>query len=258
MNLNEILFEYFIKPMQTGEGYNLVNTSTFAFLFVFMIYLTYKVLKRLEIKADEKLAIAIVPYIITGCIFRVLKDANVLKSYLLITPSIYFLFLGIILLAISISIFLERKLNLPYYKTMFIFGFISMSFSFGLIKIINPTSIFYVSIAMVPILILLKIIKTSVENKIILGVHLFDSIVTAIAVKYFNYFELHVLPKFLIESTGEPFVFVLVKFIVVFFSLFFIDRYSDDKDFSNYVKIIIGILGLIPGARDFIRLLWLT
>ena len=54
--------------------------------------------------------------------------------------------------------------------------------------------------------------------------------------------------------TGTPFSFVILKFIALVAVLFLIDKYSDDKEFSNYIKLIIGILGAATGIRGFLRL----
>jgi len=58
--------------------------------------------------------------------------------------------------------------------------------------------------------------------------------------------------------TGTPFSFVVVKLIVVVAVLNILDRYSDDKEFTNYLKIMIGVLGFVTGLRDLLRLVLLV
>lgn len=258
MSLQNFFYKYFVEPMELGYGYNIVNTAVYALIFVILTYLIYQFFNRLKIKTDKRLAIAIFPYISFGVVIRVLRDANILQGYLFMTPNIWFLFLGITLFAILISVFLERRLSIPYYKTMFTSGFILLSLASGLLQFKNFIAILYISLVYIPILILLRLIKWSKENKIIVALHAFDSVVTSIAVTYFGYYELHVLPRFLIETTGNAFTFVIVKLIVVSSALLILDKYSEDKEFNNFIKLMIGILGFATGTRDFLRLIWMT
>lgn len=258
MNIQEFFYKYFVEPIKLGYGYNIVNTTTYALIFVVFTYLLYKFLKKLKIKINEKFAIAVFPYVSLGVVIRVLRDANILHGYLYMTPNIWFLFSGIIIFAILFSIFLEKKFKLPYYKLMFISGFILLSLFSGMLKITNFTAIFYISLIYLPIIFLLKLVKWSIENKIIFALHAFDSVVTSIAITYFGYYELHVLPRFLIETTGTAFSFIIVKLIAVSSALIILDKYSDDKEFNNFIKLMIAILGFVPGSRDFLRLIWMT
>jgi len=97
--------------------------------------------------------------------------------------------------------------------------------------------------------------KDSIENKIVLGLQTFDSIVTAVSLQWFNYEEQHVLPRLIIEAARTPFSFVLVKFFAIYASLKIIDMY-EDKELGNFVKMLIAILGISTGLRDFLRLIW--
>lgn len=258
MSFQEFFYKYFVEPMKLGYGYNIVNTTAYALIFVALTYLIYQFFNMLKIKIDKRLVIAVFPYISLGVVIRVLRDADILKGYLFMTPNIWFLFLGVTLSAILISIFLERRFSIPYYKIMFTFGFMLLSLSMGLLQLRNFTAMLYISLAYVPVLILLRLIKWSKENKLIVALHAFDSIVTSIAVTYFGYYELHVFPRFLMETTGNAFSFVIVKLIVVSSALIILDKYSDDKEFNNFIKLMIGILGFATGTRDFLRLIWMT
>jgi len=82
---------------------------------------------------------------------------------------------------------------------------------------------------------------------------MFDASNTFVAVNFFNYFEQHVLPGFFI-SNFSPFSFVVLKAVVVISVLLLLDKYSDDREFNNYLKLIIGILGAATSTRDFIRI----
>jgi uncharacterized membrane protein len=141
---------------------------------------------------------------------------------------------------------------------MFIVGLILTAPILGIIQYNNFLGIFYVIAFFIPWIILLKLIPWLKENKIVTGLHLLDANSTFVAMNYFDYSEQHVLPTYLINLFGTPFSFVILKFIALVAVLFIIDKYSDDKEFSNYIKLIIGILGAATGIRGFLRLFALT
>jgi len=247
--------KYFIRPIMEREGFNIVNTTVYALLFLLFATLSYNLLKRLKIKTDFFLSLSIAPFVLSAATIRVLKDANILKSYIFVTPIIWLLSFFIIIFLLTISYFLQLKLKIPYYKFMFLFGFTIFSFLLGTIKIYNLTALLYIIAFIIPLMLLLLILKTSKENKIVLGIQTFDSIVTAISITWFGYEEQHVLPRWIIQTTGTAFSFIIVKFLTVYICLLILDKY-EDKDFSNFIKLLIAILGLSTGTRDFLRLLW--
>jgi uncharacterized membrane protein len=122
---------------------------------------------------------------------------------------------------------------------------------------VNLYGAMLVFIFVLPWAVLLKISKWSLENKIVSLIHIFDATTTFVAINYFGYYEMHVLPTFLMGIFG-PFSFVLLKAFVVTAILILIDKYCKDKKFKNYLKLIMAILGAATGSRDFLRMLALT
>ena len=92
-----------------------------------------------------------------------------------------------------------------------------------------------------------------VENKIILLNHLFDSTTTTIAVSLYGYYEQHPLPNFLIRNF-TPVSFILFKLVVVSLVLILLDRFEENTEFRNFLKLVIGILGAATGMRDLLRM----
>jgi len=93
----------------------------------------------------------------------------------------------------------------------------------------------------------------SIENTGILTSHLFDASATFTALTFFGYYEQHVLPSFLIDIFG-PWIMFPLKIIVVWAVLALIDRSKEDIFFKRFLKIIILILGLSLGIRDFLTI----
>jgi uncharacterized membrane protein len=90
-------------------------------------------------------------------------------------------------------------------------------------------------------------------NSSLLSAHMLDSSATFVSVMFFGYYEQHPVPRLFIEAIG-PWTFFILKLAVLLPSLYIIDRYAEDGEFKNFLKIVILILGLAPGLRDMIRL----
>ena len=260
MNLQDWFYRYFIET----QGYNPVNTMVYGILLVVFVYVVFEVLRKLKVKIDERLALSISPFVLLGSLLRVLRDAGVLTGYLFVTPGIYFLIFGITFLTLLISIFLERKTETPYHKIMFIVGLILLGPTLGILKYRNFIGIGYVILLFLPWVIVLKIIPWLIENKTILGLHLFDATTTSVSIHFsgilwdISYVEQHPLPTYFMDLFGTPFSFIFLKLIAIALILIVIDKYSDDREFKNFIKLAIGILGAATGTRDFLRLFYLT
>ena len=123
----DFIKQYFIDPILLNQGYNFINSTVYALVFIAAIYLIFLLLKKTKIPVDSRLALAILPYAIFGSIVRILEDTGVLKSYLLVTPMIYGEMILFILSVFLISVFLERKFGVPYFKILFLIGILLIS-----------------------------------------------------------------------------------------------------------------------------------
>lgn len=260
MKLTKDLIDYFLAPKQTG--YDVAKTLLYASILVAAVYSIYEILKGLKVKIDQRLAVAVTPYIVFGAAIRVLQDAAVINSYFFMTPGIYVLVFGITFCALTISIVLQKRFSTPYHKITFVLGLLLLPFTLAQLDFANFYGGGLVFLFFVPWVVAFeaaskissKISKWSLENKIVTLTHIFDATTTAVALSFFGYYEQHVLPTFFINIFG-PFSFVFLKATVIIGILVLIDRVSDDKEFNNYLKLVIGILGAATGSRDFITLL---
>lgn len=114
-------------------------------------------------------------------------------------------------------------------------------------------------------MVIFYLLRWDQSNKIVTLAQLFDATTTFVALNFFGksslgqmgFIEQHVVPTIIINIFG-PFSFVIVKLIAIVSVLLLIDKFSDEKEFSYFLKIVIGILGGATGSRDFIALLTLT
>jgi uncharacterized membrane protein len=244
---------YFVNPIIFNQGYNAINTSVYAIILVASAYIIYRTLRKLKIKIDRRLAISVAPYVLLGSSARLLVDSGLTDTFLLITPLIYFLIFAVTFSVLLISIYLERKLKIPYYKIMVSVGIALTLIPVSLLRIGNPVALAYVLgfYAIWPVVF--YFIKWNVANKVVASIQTFDATNTSVALYFFGYSEQHVVPNIFISIFG-PWMFVPIKAIAVIAALVLIDRYSDDKEFNNYLKLVIAILGGATSVRDFLRL----
>mgnify|MGYP000223940133 CR=1 FL=1 len=259
-NWGRDVVDYFLHPKKTG--YDVPKTLTYALVLVVAAYLVYRLLKILKIKIDQRLAVALAPYVAFGGAIRVLQDAGLLHSYLFVTPGIYFFIFFVVLTVLLFSLALEKK-GLPYFKTMFVCGLLLLASTLPQLTPINFYGAFLVLLFFSPWLFVFSpMIRWSKGNKAVVLLQLFDATTTFVALNFFGpaligskgFVEQHILPTFLINIFG-PVSFIVVKLFTVVIFLVLIDRFSTDKEFNRYLKLIIGILGGATGSRDFIALL---
>ncbi len=267
------LEQYFIDPVLQGTGYNVVNTLTYAVILIIAVFATYRLLRKMKIAIDDNFVLGVLPYIILGGLLRALEDAFS-YGFWFKTPIIYFVIFVIAFVSLFVSKLAEMsaKRRLPYYKIWSAIGFalvlagltqVVVKSIFALVAMLSLTALWIV------LLLLAKKLtnrKTSGpgglsglftrENTSLIAVHMFDATTTFTAIQYFPYFEQHVLPSFLIGIFGPAVMFVL-KFAVVAAVLYVLDKElkkESEKEKRKFIKLVILILGLAPGLRNFFRL----
>ncbi len=264
MDIWEFIKEYYIDSIVYKEGYNVVNTLTWAAILIVAVYALYKFLgKRLEF--DEKFVYANVPYVLLGSSVRVVEDAGFLSppvSYIFMTPFIYVLIFLIAFptLLLSLKIYGEK-----YYKPYSAFGIILAAgvlvLLFANLPVVSAwvipagvgfsavsTALFYT--------VSLKPMKNNLSMLVIFS-HMLDGFETFFGISYLGYWELHVLPRYLIEKFGPPSL-PMVKFLVFYAIIYLLDTSEEDKNLKNYIKFVLVVLGLAPGLRDGIRMMFGT
>ena len=251
----EDVVSYFTNP--TAIGYTPEKTLILASILVVIVYVIFEVLKKLKIKIDRRLAIGIIPYVILASTLRVLQDAKVFNTIWLITPGIYGTMITVILSILIVSFLIERKFSVPYFKTLFVVGLLGIAFFLPLLNFINTEGFLLVSAFYLPWVIIFYKIRWTLANKLVTLAQMFDANATFVALQFFGYYEQHVVPSFFI-NIFSPVSFIFLKVVAIAVILVLIDRSKGDREFNNFLKLMIGILGLATGTRDFLRLLALT
>ena len=258
--MNEFFYRYFVAPVLTYSGYNIVNTLAYASILIFAIFFVYKILRKLKIEINGKFGLALVPWITLGSFLRVLEDYYHI-SYLLVSPLIYIVIFLAAFSCLLLSLLLEKKTEITYLSFFFSFGFILAGIAFTQIKIINFIGIFQILsldfLFLISIFLLGNIprITKTLYNKFTIFSQLYDSSSTFVSVQFYGFREQHVLPNFIISLMGGDWIFfIFIKFLAVLIFVYFVDTNVKDKNLGNWLKLVVVILGVAQGTRDMLSL----
>ncbi|MGB3908294.1 MAG: DUF63 family protein [Methanomethylovorans sp.] len=265
---------YYIDPILHDEGYNIVNTLTWAIILGLCIFAVVKLLKKLDIQADNRFIASIVPFVLAGSSMRVLEDAEVIQqpfSLLLITPIIYFVVFFITLGCLIAAKELSKKwaggnMETIFASMGFVWFLLNISVLFSTQKVVLPMILIYILSLGIFITLFVYFIAKKIHfgiltdrlNISILGAHMLDASSTFIGVDMLGYYEKHVLPSYLIDLTGTAFVMYPLKLAIFIPVLYIIDNnFNEDEESRNlktFVKMVILVLGLSPACRNTIRM----
>ncbi|MCS7121160.1 MAG: DUF63 family protein [Archaeoglobaceae archaeon] len=250
MDIWGFIKKYYIDSIVYKEGYNIVNTLTWALILVLAVYFLYKFLqKRTDFRSE--FVISMLPFIVFGSSVRIVEDAGFIDppiSYFLMTPFIYFLTFFVAFPSLLLSIKLKN------YKVCTLLGVLLSSavliFLFSNLKVVH----YWVFPAALAMSFLVSYVFSFVTKKsfVVMFSHMLDSFSSYIGIKFLNYWELHVLPRFLVENFGSE-VLPLVKFLVLASVLYILDFEKDEK-LKNFLKFCLIVLGLAPGIRNSLRM----
>ncbi|MDY6959752.1 MAG: DUF63 family protein, partial [Halobacteriota archaeon] len=80
MNLTEFIQVYYINPIVYDTEYNPVDTVTYAITLGLCLFLVLRLLKRLDVKINERFILAVSPFMFVGSILRVMEDAEIFEA----------------------------------------------------------------------------------------------------------------------------------------------------------------------------------
>jgi len=90
MDIPVFFQRYFINPIIYNSGYNIVNTTVYAIIAIFAVYIIYLWLdKKLKFKINHKFIYYILPFVLLGSTMHVITDGievGVFKQYISNSP----------------------------------------------------------------------------------------------------------------------------------------------------------------------------
>lgn len=260
--IKEFFEKYFINPILKGDGYNIINTITYGVILAIVSLLLFKLLKKIKIRFDLAFFFSLMPFIILGSTLRVLRDLNLVTSFLFVTPFIYIIIFLITIFTLLISLIISKFTKMEYQIVLFSLGLLYLLaiFSRLYVHIVDYTPLFLVIkftiISSILFFILIIMKRMSKENGIVIISHCFDVSTTFVAVNSSKFIEQHVVANLLISTFGS-FSLFFAKIISIMLALYIIDKKIKKKEERSFVKFVIIILGLAPGLRNLFLMMCL-
>jgi len=273
--LRQFVETYYIHPITHDTGYNLVNTITWALLLVACLFLTLKLLEKLDIKIDHRFIAAVSPYIVVGASLRAMEDAELFApplSYLLITPLIFFLMFFCCVAILTLSVKLSRLNGIRGYDYTLAFGLIGVLWFFANLAIlvgIEEIVSGWVLLAVIGISgILVSVIYviasnfgvhflTEKVNVAVLAAHLLDASSSYIGIDMLGYTGKHVIEGLIVKYTGTAAGMFPLKLGILVPILYVLDTQftDDDVELKNLVLLALIVIGLAPAVRNTLRMM---
>lgn len=254
---SDFFYTYFIKPIYSGEGYNIFNTLAYSGLLVLVLFFIYRASKKLDFKWDLQSLVAISPFIALTAFARVLTDAGVYeRSFWTVTPGIEIVILIPSILFVFLCHYFFRE---KYSSICFAVGSLLAISQLFFLSYSNPLGFVLIGVYSFFPIALILLLRTRIPlfnndmSFIAMAVNFFDAATTSVSIRFFDYFEQHVLPNFMIGLFGPEIMFVL-KAIFVGLALYIIRDVED----ADVIRIVIIFLGMGPALRNTLRLVAMT
>ncbi len=257
MDLYGFIKKYFIDSIVYKEGYNPVNTATFAIILLIAVYLIYRFL-RTRVRFDLRFAMYTLPYIVLGSSVRIVEDAGFVKppfSYLLMTPFIY-----ILIFIVTFSVLLvSLRTSFRYYPYPgAILATLTLLFLFLNLKIANwwifPVAFTVAGTGATIYKRFSRKLNADNLSIAVLFVQLIDGSTSFLGIQFLNYWEIHVVPSFFINIFG-PWIMIVLKISVIVPILYLLDKDTEeDENLKGFIKFVLFTIGLAPGMRNGLRM----
>jgi uncharacterized membrane protein len=265
------LLDYIIRSATDVKAYNPINTLLFGLLFaggVFFIYVY--IIKRLGLRIDRGFLFAASMWAFFAMCIRLLYDTGFTKSVWFITPYVTLIDFLLAISTLFLSLYIQKKKKIDYWKTWGVSGAILGIIMLSLSPLTNLKGfVFIVLLWTASILILLGARKIFPKfltwwNIGVLEAHMMDAAGSFAGITFFGFSEEHVLGGTLIkyaESIGltlfgsGSWVMFPLKLVVLVPVLYYIDKYSEDINETNYIKTVVFVLGLAIGLRNGFNIL---
>jgi uncharacterized membrane protein len=279
--------DYFINPIIEHTGYNIINTSVYAIIAIFVAFIIFKTFKKYFTK---QLIYYTLPFILLGSTVRVITDATessidlssqpfsnflqaVLNSgvynygFLTATPGIYVV-IGLITI---FSLWLSIKLKKPELYPLIGLVLLIPNLLIVLLMIRDLTYLMIILSLSIVIFLIGNLIldKYKVKEqaaKIALSAHIIDGVSSFVAIEVFNrlspqciqngicYFGQHVVERFFSELMVYGTVFFLaLKVIFAIIASIVIEKEAENENEKYFIYLLIIIFGLAPGIRNLLR-----
>lgn len=283
--VSDFIYKYYIDPITQGQGYNVVDTLTYALILVAGVYLLYLWLSKstwladIGFKIDQAFILATLPYVILGGVMRVVEDTGMITGplkFLLITPLIYFVLFAFTVGMMFLSLYLFKQGMISNFNTVYAGAGTFALIIACLVLVAWSTTHRGVDLFILFIIPFMALCATTVVWAFMRYVLswtyvadplyitlLFGQLMDASATSYgidlhpsVQYVEQHVVGSALIDATGTAFVMFPLKLVVLFPAIYVMELYRKEANtaFWHLVLLAMIVVGFAPGVRDMVRM----
>jgi uncharacterized membrane protein len=265
--MKNLIEKYFLSPIRVEQGYNFVNTITYAVVALALLYAIFIILKRFKVKTDFKFFLATLPFILFGSTLRAFIDSGyMVRNFWTVSPGIYLLTTFIFLMGLVFGLLIGHKTKYPWYSVTNLIGIIVLvnliainitKINFENVGLFLGIAFTIVALAAAFYFVFTKLKWKWITDKIgyaAFTAHLLDATATAMILFFVGGWEKHPLPRFFIERFGA-FSFIPLKMLVIIPAIYVMSTELKDKQLRNFLLIAIAVLGLAEGLRNLISLL---
>ncbi len=275
MGIKEFIYKYFIKPLYTGEGYNMYNTLVYGALLLAGAYGVARFIRRFGVRMDRQIFYAVLPFVVLGGLLRALEEfarltgAGLLPhSPLFLTPGIYLLVVALSLLALGIAVALRGK---EYRSLMSAIGWIISLAAFLLVLMditlvssgkipdvsLRPVLLFWITFTALGLtflgtLVLKRMGMSDRGNTIILGGFAFEATAVATAVYSLSYSVEQPFTQMLLSI--NPLFYPLLKVGLILALIYIVEGIPKNDDGHWLSKLIFLVLGLPMGIHNSLQI----
>jgi len=274
--MENLIYDYFVRPIVEHTGYNMVNTLTYALIAIAAIYLIRKALAAGKVRIDRTFIAGALAFVLLGSTMRVVTDSIdtgafkavtplhglVLQSHLLdygyltVTPGIYVVTAALYLASLCLA-YVMKKPKLPIYA--------GLALWLPMLLLLLPFmrylvyAIPVVVLAAIPAYLAWRYLKDPILAAIVAGQAL-DGAATFFVIDFFSsisgigYFEQHVLSSAIGQVFGTFFAFYLLKVGISFAAAYVLKKEKMDEEDRYYIALVLMIMGFAPGIRDVLRM----
>ena len=278
--IREFIYKYYIDPVRFDQPYNPVETLTYAIFLIMGVYAVYRWLRYAKVPVDGRFILATLPYVVFGGVIRVVQDAHLITSdwqFLLTTPLIFFVIFFVTAGVLVITTTLARKGviqdYIPWYAgtgaAAAVVAFLILV-AFGLSRgVIHPeVAAVILTLAAATSLLVYGTLRylfrweyvSDPLYKVLIFGQLLDASATSFGIDLhpLAYIEQHVVGSSLIEWTGTAFVMFPLKLVVIIPGIWILERYRHEgsSDLWHLIILAMIVVGLAPGIRDMVRMMF--
>ncbi len=265
----------YIQGIVNDTSYNHFDMITYLIILLISVYAVLKLLNKLKIKVDEEFVVATIPYIFMGSVFRVIEDANLLKSpvkYFFITPLIYFVIFAICFGTLLVTRYFEQTQRIKNYLCAYALSGVLLSLA-GVAVLIYSSYNWNIDILIYSLLpslaltafvqrisptIRMAYLRSRIYSFVIFS-FLLDSFTTYIGVDLLGYQNKHPFSSLFTLIFGTEAVSIPLSLIFVLLVILLLEKDSKkdkDEDEKYMWALTLIVLGFSMGARNLLAMIF--